>query len=66
MRIADEATSKRHFEIVAVATLRLSVTSEAAHAAHLVQLIEADALTESAFALINLELPHWKLRRIAT
>jgi len=36
----------------------------AASAARLRQLIEAGALTEAAFALIDLELPQWKLRRI--
>ena len=29
------------------------------------QLIEAGAFTDAALALINLELPHWKLRRLA-
>jgi hypothetical protein len=61
---ADEATSKLLSEIVLLTARRLSVPSEAANAANLGQLIEADALTESAFALINLELPQWKLRRI--
>jgi hypothetical protein len=61
---ADEATSKLLSEIVVATARRLSVPSEAANAAQLRQLIEADALTEAAFALINLELPQWKLRRI--
>jgi hypothetical protein len=61
---ADEATSKLLSEIVFATARRLLVPGEAANAAHLGQLIEADALTESAFALINLELPQWKLRRI--
>jgi hypothetical protein len=61
---ADEATSKLLSEIVFATAHRLSGPGEAANAAQLGQLIEADALTEAAFALINLELPQWKLRRI--
>lgn len=59
---ANEATSET--EIVVATARRLSVPSQAACAVHLRQLIDAGALTEAAFALINLELPQWKLRRI--
>jgi hypothetical protein len=36
----------------------------AANAVQLRQLIDAAALTEAAFVLIDVELPQWKLRRI--
>jgi hypothetical protein len=32
---------------------------------HIVRLAEIGAWTEAAFALIELELPHWKIRRLA-
>jgi hypothetical protein len=61
---ADRATSELLSAIVVATARRLSVPSAAANAAQLRQLIDAGALTETAFALINLELPLWKLRRI--
>ena len=61
---ADEATSELLTKIVIATERRLSLPSQAAGAARLRQLIEADALTEATFALIDLELPQWKLRRI--
>jgi len=61
---ADEATSELLTKIVVATERRLSLPSQAASAARLRQLIEAGALTEAAFALIDLELPQWKLRRI--
>jgi hypothetical protein len=58
---ADEATPELLSGIVAETARRLSVPGEAAQ---LHQLIQAGALTEAAFALINMELPLWQLRRI--
>ena len=58
---ADEATPELHSGIVAETVRRLSAPGEAAQ---LRQLIEAGALTEAAFAVINLELPLWQIRRI--
>jgi hypothetical protein len=57
----DEATPELLSGIVAETAQRLSAPGEAAK---LHQLIEAGALTEAAFALINLELPLWQIRRI--
>jgi hypothetical protein len=62
---ADEATSELFSEIVVATARRLWVPGEAAKAAQLHDLIEAGALTEAALSLIELELPLWKLRRIA-
>jgi hypothetical protein len=58
--LADEATPELFSEIVAKTARRLSAPGTA----QLDQLIEASALTEAAFALVNLELPLWQIRRI--
>jgi len=58
---ADEATPELLSEIVAGTVRRLSAPGDAAQ---LHQLIEAGALTEAAFSLINLKLPLWQIRRI--
>ena len=58
---ADEATPELLSGIVAETARRLSAPDDAAQ---LHQLIEAGALTEAAFAVINLELPLWQIRRI--
>jgi hypothetical protein len=57
---ADEATPELLFGIVGETARRLFAPGEAAQ---LHQLIEVGALTEAAFALINLELPLWQIRR---
>jgi hypothetical protein len=62
---ADEATPELFSEIVVATARRLWVPGEAAKAAQLHDLIEAGALTQAALSLIELELPLWKLRRIA-
>ena len=55
---ADEATPEMLSKIVTETAWRPR------DAAQLHQLIEAGALTEAAFTLINLELPLWQIRRI--
>jgi hypothetical protein len=62
---ADEATSELFSEIVVATARRLWAPGEAAKATQLHDLIEAGALTQAALSLIELELPLWKLRRIA-
>jgi hypothetical protein len=62
---ADEATTQLFSEIVVATARRLWTPGEAAKAVQLHDLIEAGALTEAALGLIELELPLWKLRRIA-
>jgi hypothetical protein len=59
--LADEATPELLSEIVAKTARRLSALGDVAQ---LDQLIDAGALTEAAFALVNLELPLWQIRRI--
>jgi hypothetical protein len=62
---ADEATTQLFSEIVVATARRLWAPGEAAKATQLHDLIEAGALTQAALSLIDLELPLWKLRRIA-
>jgi hypothetical protein len=62
---ADEATSELLSRIIVATARRLWAPSEAAKAVQLHDLIEAGALTQAALGLIELELPFWKLRRIA-
>jgi hypothetical protein len=61
---ADEATSELFSKIIVATARRATAPGEAANAVHLHQLIAAGALTQAGFALIELELPQWKLRRI--
>jgi hypothetical protein len=58
--MADE----RLFEEIAAACPRIEVLNRAGKTRHLRQLIAACAWTDAALALIKLELPHWKLRRV--
>jgi hypothetical protein len=62
---ADEATTQLFSEIVVATARRPWAPSEAANAVQLHDLIEAGALTQAALRLLELELPLWKLRRIA-
>jgi hypothetical protein len=62
---AEEATTQLFSEIVVATARRLWAPGEAAKATQLHDLIEAGALTQAALNLIDLELPLWKLRRIA-
>jgi len=64
VRVADEATPEMFSEIVGQTCQRPSAPNKATNAERLHQLIEAGALTQGALALIELELPQWKLRRI--
>jgi hypothetical protein len=58
---ADSATSELLSRVIAETSLRMS---NQAGTARLRRLIESGAFTEAAFALVELELPQWKLRRI--
>lgn len=62
---ADEATPELFSGIVVATARRPWAPGEAAKATRLHDLIEAGALTQAALSLIELELPLWKLRRIA-
>jgi hypothetical protein len=62
---ASKATTQMFSEIVAATARQLLAPGEAANAVQLHDLIEAGALTQAALRLVELELPPWKLRRIA-
>jgi len=62
---ADEATPQLFSEVVVATARRLWAPGEAARATKLHDLIEAGALTQAALNLIDMELPLWKVRRIA-
>jgi hypothetical protein len=51
-------------KVVAGTCTRINMPSRTTKAARIDRLIEAEAWTEAALALIELELPQWKLRRL--
>jgi hypothetical protein len=52
------------YKVVAAACTRLPLLSKLGRAGQLDRLVEAGAWTDAALALIGLELPAWKLRRL--
>jgi hypothetical protein len=52
-------------DVIANASERTLLLVEARRAGQLKRLIEAGAWTDAALALVELELPQWKLRRLA-
>jgi hypothetical protein len=61
LRFAQAVTPALFSHVIAEACTRLPVLSRAGRVD---ELIHADAWTEAALALIELELPAWKLRRL--
>ena len=64
LRRAHAITTDLISNVIADACTRLPVMKRAGKAAQIDQLIEAGAWDDAAFALIELELPPWKLRRL--
>jgi hypothetical protein len=64
LRLASALTAGLISNVVADACTRLPVLNKTCKAARLDQLIEAGAWSNAALALIELELPAWKLRRL--
>lgn len=64
LRLAPAVTPELFAAIIADSCTRLPVMKRAGKANHLDQLIEARAWTDTTLALIELELPAWKLRRL--
>jgi hypothetical protein len=64
LRLSPALTADLITNVVADACTRLPVLNKAGKAARLDQLIEAGAWSDAALALIELELPAWKLRRL--
>lgn len=65
VRVANAITPDLMSEIITGACARLSLLNRDGKAArHIAQLIESSAWIEVSLALIALELPDWKLRRL--
>jgi len=64
LRLAPALTADLISNVIADACRRLPVLIKAGKAARLDQMIEAGAWSDAALALIELELPAWKLRRL--
>ena len=64
LRRAHVVTPDLMSKVVAGACSRIDTPSRAGKAARIARLIESEAWTEAALALVELELPQWKLRRL--
>src|SRR5664280_1419617 len=64
LRLAPALSADLISNVVADACTRLPILNKGGKAARLDQLIEAGAWSDAALALIELELPAWKLRRL--
>ena len=64
LRRAQVVTPDLMAEVVAGACRRIGMPNCSAKAAQINRLIESEAWTEAAFALVELELPLWKLCRL--
>jgi hypothetical protein len=64
LRIATELTPNLFAKIIASACMRIPVLSKAGRGTRIDRLIEASAWSDAALALIELELPVWKVRRL--
>lgn len=64
LRLATAVTSELISDVVADACTRLQVLRQAGKTARIDRLIEAGAWGDAALALIEIELPAWKLRRL--
>jgi hypothetical protein len=64
LRFAPQPTPDLFAKIVGGACSRIAVLSKSAHAKQIDRLIKSDAWTDAALALLELELPAWKLRRL--
>ena len=64
LRLAPALTPNLIGAVIADACTRLPMLHRAGMAARIDQLIEAGAWSDAALALIELELPAWKLRRL--
>jgi hypothetical protein len=65
IRDAPKATATIFREIMEATCRRFPSLGQGAKTARVERLLSAEALTEAALALIDLELPQWQVRRIA-
>ena len=64
VRLASALTPDLISEVMANACTRVPLLNQAGKAAQLDRLIQAEAWNDAVLALIELELPAWKLRRL--
>ena len=64
LRLAPALTADLIANVIADSCTRLPVLNKTGKAGRLDQLIESGAWSDAALALIELELPAWKLRRL--
>ena len=64
LRLAPALTRDLIGNVIADACIRLPVLTKTGKTARIDQLIEAGAWSDAALALIEFELPAWKLRRL--
>ena len=64
VRFAPKPTAELFAKIIAGACIRIPILGKSGKAAGLGGLVERRAWTDAALALIELELPSWKLRRL--
>jgi hypothetical protein len=65
LRVASQPTPELFAKVIAKACSRVPALRSAGRAAGIGRLIESGAWTDSALALAELELPLWKVRRVA-
>jgi hypothetical protein len=65
LRNAAEASALIFTDVIATACRRFPSMGQSAKTARIEQLIQCGAWTDAALALIDLELPLWRVRRIA-
>lgn len=65
LRNADTVTADIMSDIIGQACRRFPSSGQSKKSFRLERLLELDAWTDTALALIDLELPQWQLRRIA-
>jgi hypothetical protein len=65
LRNADAVTADIMSDVIGQACRRFPSLGQSEKSLRLERLLESGAWTDAALALIDLELPHWQLRRIA-
>jgi hypothetical protein len=65
LRNAGYITAEFFFDIIRATSRRLPSAKQNARAARVEHLVQSQAWTDAALALIDLELPQWQVRRLA-
>jgi hypothetical protein len=65
LRDSHAMTAKLMSDIIGATCRRFPSMGQSSKTARIERLIESGAWTDAALALIDLELPHWQVRRIA-